>query len=96
MGCLHGFEIPFTLDIPSVLVCDKVTLTDKLMGDLASVYWAQFGKAGDPNDGDRPQWPRYDPSVDRQIHFTSAGVIVRTDTRNPRLDLSKRVWSGGQ
>jgi para-nitrobenzyl esterase len=48
MGTLHGFEIPFTLNIPSALVGDKVTPTDKVMGDLASAYWAQFGKTGDP------------------------------------------------
>ena len=45
MGTMHAFEIPFTLNIPGVLVgADKVTPTDKLMGDLTSAYWAQFGK----------------------------------------------------
>ena len=28
MGTLHGFEIPFTLDIPAALVGAKVTPTD--------------------------------------------------------------------
>ena len=93
MGTLHGFEIPFTLDIPSALVGDKVTPTDKAMGDLASAYWVQFGKTGDPNGGGRPNWPRYDPAVDRIIHFTNSGIIVGTDPLKLRLDLWERVWS---
>ena len=70
MGTPHGFEIPFTLDAPAALVGEKVTPTDKIMGDLASGYWAQFGKTGDPSGGDRPLWPRYDAAADRLIHFT--------------------------
>jgi hypothetical protein len=27
---VHGFEIPFTLDIPAAIVGDKVTPTDKI------------------------------------------------------------------
>ena len=51
LGTLHGFEIPFTLNSPAALVGDRVTATDKIMGDLASAYWAQFAKTGDPNVG---------------------------------------------
>lgn len=95
MGCLHGMEIPFTFDVPGALVGDKVTVTDKMMGDLTSAYWVQFGKTGDPNGDGRPLWPRYDPNVDRLLHFTNSGVIVGTDPLKARLDLWKRVWTRG-
>ena len=96
MGTMHAFEIPFTLNIPGVLVgADKVTPTDKIMGDLTSAYWAQFGKTGDPNGGGRPVWPRHDPAADRIMHFTNGGVIVGTDPLKPRVDLWQRVWSRG-
>jgi para-nitrobenzyl esterase len=52
MGTLHGFEIPFTTNIPSALVGDKVTATDKAMADIASGYWVQFWIDR------RPQWRR--------------------------------------
>jgi para-nitrobenzyl esterase len=93
MGTVHGFEIPFTLDIPAAIVGDKVTPTDKVMGDVASGYWAQFGKTGDPNGEGRPAWPRYDPALDSIIHFTNSGVIVGTDPLKPRLDLWQKVSS---
>jgi para-nitrobenzyl esterase len=92
MGTLYGFEIPFTLNIPSALVGDKLTPTDKEMGDLASAYWVHFAKTGNPNGGGRPEWPLYDPSVDRLIHFTNSGVIIGTDPLKPRLDLWEHVW----
>jgi para-nitrobenzyl esterase len=76
MGALHGFEIPFTMNIPAALTGEKTTPTDKAMGDLASAYWVQFGLTGDPNGSERPNWPRYDPAVDRLFHFTNSGLIV--------------------
>lgn len=96
MGCLHAMEIPFTLNVPAALVGDTVTPTDKLMGELASAYWVQFGKTGDPNGGGRPTWPRHDVAVDRLIHFTNSGVIIGTDPLKARIDLWQRVWSPGQ
>jgi para-nitrobenzyl esterase len=91
MGAPHGYEVPFAFDAPA-LVGEKVTPTDKVMGDVTSGYWVQFGKTGDPNGEGRPAWPRYDPAADRLIHFTNAGIIVGTDPLKPRLDLWERVW----
>jgi para-nitrobenzyl esterase len=51
-----------------------------------------IGKTGDPNGGNRPLWPKYDPELDRIFHFTNSGVIVGTDPLKPRLDLWLQVW----
>ena len=94
MGTLHGFEIPFTMDVPAALVgADKVTPTDKAMADMVSAYWVQFALTGDPNGGGRPLWPRHDPAVDRIMHFTNSGVIVGTDPLKSRLDLWQKLSS---
>ena len=93
MGTLHGFEIPFTMNVPGTLVGDKITRTDAAAADLVSGYWVQFGLTGDPNGGTRPLWPKHDPAVDRLMHFTNSGAIVGTDPIRPRLDLWQRVWS---
>jgi para-nitrobenzyl esterase len=94
-GALHGMEIPYVFCIPAAHVGDKVTPDDKWMGDLASGYWVQFAKTGDPNGGGRPLWPPHDPTVDRVINFTNSGVIVGTDPLRARLDLWERVLSEG-
>jgi para-nitrobenzyl esterase len=81
------------MDIRAALVgADKVTPTDKAMA-ASRAYWVQFGLTGDPNGSDRPVWPRYDPAVDRLIHFTNSGVIIGSDPLKARLDLWQRVWS---
>ncbi len=92
-GTLHAFEIPYVFNLPAAVVKDKVTADDKKMGDVASAYWVDFAKTGDPNGGRRPQWPRHEPSVDRIINFTNDGVVVGTDPIKARLDLWQRVWS---
>ena len=97
MGTLHGLEIPFVMNVPSALVGpDKVTPTDEAMAALTSAYWVYFGLTGDPNGGRLPNWPRYDPAVDRIIHFTNSGIIVGTDPLRPRLDLWRKVRSEGR
>jgi para-nitrobenzyl esterase len=94
MGALHGYEIPFAMNVPAALVGPKkVTPTDQAMADLVSAYWVSFGLTTDPNGGGRPMWPRHDRDVDRLLHFTNSGVIVGTDPLKPRLDLWQRVWT---
>jgi para-nitrobenzyl esterase len=73
-----------------------VTGDDKKMAELASAYWVSFAKTGDPNGGNRPQWPRHDPAVDKLINFTNNGVVVGPDPLKARLDLWRKVWSQGR
>jgi para-nitrobenzyl esterase len=95
-GALHGSEIPYVFNIPAEIVGDKATGDDKKMGELASAYWVSFAKTGDPNGGNRPQWPRYDPAVDQVIDFTNNGVVVGPDPLKAKLDLWRKVWSQDQ
>ncbi|NKL80687.1 carboxylesterase family protein [Rhizobium leguminosarum] len=91
-GTLHGFEIPYTFNIPNALVKDKVTPADWAMATLASDYWVEFARRGDPNGGSRPKWPHHDPFADRVIDFTNHGAKVGADPLKPRLDLWQRYW----
>jgi para-nitrobenzyl esterase len=94
MGALHGYEIPFALNVPAALVGQaKVTPTDRASADLISAYWVSFGLTTDPNGGGRPMWPQHDRMVDRLIHFTNSGAIVGTDPLKGRLDLWERLWN---
>ncbi len=94
-GTLHGFEIPYTMNIPAGIVGpDKVTDADRRMAELASAYWTSFAKTGELNGGDRPNWPRHDPAVDRIINFTNRGVTVGPDPYRAGLDLTARAADG--
>jgi len=93
-GTPHGFEIPYTFDIPAVLVGDKVTASDRAMGDIASAYWVSFAKTGDPNGEGRPLWPRHEPAANSVINFTNEGVMVGPDPLRARLDLWQKVFEG--
>jgi para-nitrobenzyl esterase len=95
-GTPHGFEIPYTFNIPDALVGDKVTAADRAMGELASAYWVSFAKTGDPNGGDRPPWPRHEPAVNRVINFTNTGASTGPDPLKNRLDLWQTVWRSGR
>ena len=92
-GALHGSEIPYIFNIPAEAVGDKVTGDDKKMAELASAYWVSFARTGDPNGGNRPQWPRHDPAADNVFDFTNNGVVVGPDPIKARLDLWRKVWS---
>jgi len=92
-GTLHGFEIPYTMDLPAAIVGNKVTDDDKKMGVLASAYRVSFAKSGDPNGGGRPQWPKYDPKAnDAVFNFGNAGTGVGADALKARLDLWASIY----
>jgi para-nitrobenzyl esterase len=94
-GAPHGFEIPYVFNIPAAIVgAAKVTPADKAMGQLASAYWVEFAKIGDPNGPGLPEWPRHGPSTDRLMTFSSAGAAMQPDPLKARLDLWAEVWGG--
>jgi para-nitrobenzyl esterase len=90
-GTLHAFEIPYTMNIPAALTGDKTTPDDRAMGALASAYWVDFAKAGNPNGAGRVDWPRHRAGVERVMHFTNDGAVVGTDPFQKRLDLVERA-----
>ncbi|WP_449567260.1 carboxylesterase/lipase family protein [Lelliottia nimipressuralis] len=92
-GALHGLEIPYTLNIPRALVKDKVTGDDIDMAHIASAYWVNFARTGDPNAPGLLLWPRYSPSEDVLMNFTQDGVIVGSDPEKARLDIVEKLYS---
>jgi len=84
---MHAFEIPYTFSIPAALVGDKVTDTDKAMGQMASAYWVSFGKTGDPNGGKLVKWPKFDAAARAYLDFTDAGPVAKEGLRRQACDV---------
>jgi para-nitrobenzyl esterase len=80
------------LDVVSALMKDKVSEANLAMARTISGYWVDFVKAGDPNGGCRPAWPRYDPATGEVLSVTNAGVTFGPDPLKAGLDLWRAVW----
>jgi para-nitrobenzyl esterase len=93
-GATHGAEVPFAFDMVSALFRDKASEADLAMARTMSGYWIDFVKAGDPNSGGRPVWPRYDPATGDVLNFTNAGVCFDPDPLKAQLDVWRAVWEG--
>jgi para-nitrobenzyl esterase len=63
--------------------------------DWPAPYSVAFGKIGDPNGDDRPEWPLHDPSAYRVITSLTPGVVGVPDPQKARLDLWKKVFDKG-
>jgi para-nitrobenzyl esterase len=86
-GAPHATEIPFVFDTVRARYGDQLTPADEKIAQQANAYWATFAKAGDPNGGGRPQWPRYNAQADEILDFTNNGVVACKDPWKARLDL---------
>jgi para-nitrobenzyl esterase len=91
-GATHGIEIVYAFDAVGALFKDAATPADLDMARMASGYWVDFIKTGNPNGGGRPEWPRYDPAKREVLDFTNAGAKVGVDPVRERLDLWREVW----
>ena len=92
-GALHASEVPFAFDTVSEAFGDAATAEDEAMADTMSGYWVDFARAGDPNGGDRPRWPRYTAAEDVILELGVGGPVARPDPRRERLDLVERLAS---
>jgi para-nitrobenzyl esterase len=91
-GAAHAEEVPYMFQ--TVEVGQKGTTTDKdrQMAKRFSGYIANFVKTGDPNGGDLPAWPRFDPSQFDLMNFTlHDGPVFGPDPRAARVKLIERV-----
>ena len=57
------------------------TPQDQAVVEFLQRYWTRFATAGDPNGGDDPSWPAYDPLTDPYLEIAAApstGAGLRT------------------
>jgi para-nitrobenzyl esterase len=89
LGACHALELPFVFE---TLDSARDFVSDSAPADLAaSVHaaWVRFASTGDPNGGDLPQWPRYDPDTRAVMDFGA----TRTLLHDPG-GLQRQLWDG--
>lgn len=59
---------------------------DQVQALHAVTYWTNFAKAGDPNGGGEPAWPRYAAASDQLLEFTNAGPVGKVSPHKERWD----------
>ena len=59
---------------------------DQVQATHAVTYWTNFAKAGDPNGGGEPAWPRYTLATDQLLEFANAGPVGKVSPHRERWD----------
>ena len=80
-GSSHGAEVAFVfgaLDRPGSAYSDA----DRKASDMIQRYWTNFARTGNPNGGDLPPWPAFDPVSARFLEFTQDGPVANSKLRS--------------
>jgi carboxylesterase type B len=56
-------------------------------GGTSPGVWANFEKTGNPNGGNLPVWPKFDPEKRAYLDFTNAGPVAKEGLRRAVCDL---------
>lgn len=89
LGAYHGAEIPYVFDTHDDWL--PTTSADREVGHTMTGYWLRFAATGDPNAGDAPTWPAWDPSAAEIMDFGDAASA----SRHPDMELC-RVLAGDE
>lgn len=91
-GAAHAHEVPYLFQTVEVVEGEATTENDRQMAQWFSGYIANFVKTGDPNGGDLPAWPLFDPAAFELMHFTlDDGPVFEPDPRAARVELVERA-----
>lgn len=72
-GAAHASDIPFFFHTQAIKYGAATTSRDNAVGQTISDAVVAFARTGDPNGGDLPAWPRYDPAADVIMDFAADG-----------------------
>ena len=91
VGAAHGSEIPYVFGTLSIAAraanAPKYDSVDTAVSEQMQQYWTNFAKAGDPNGGSLPRWPKFDPTARAYIDLTATGPVAREGLRREACDL---------
>jgi para-nitrobenzyl esterase len=87
-GAPHAAEIPFVFGTLAVWQSMRnYNESDQQYAVQMQEYWVNFAKTGDPNGGNLPRWPKFDPTARAYLDFTDAGPVAKEGLRRSICDL---------
>lgn len=90
-GAFHTAEVPYVLN-NLAMSPRPFTADDRRLADLASSYWVNFAKSGEPNGPGLPRWlPAAESGMTMQLDTHSR--MVPAVTSDSRLEFFKELWS---
>lgn len=88
IGMIHGAEFFYVLN--NLRVRDLPwTDTDRKVADVASSYWTNFAKTGDPNGAGLARWPAYSVKEDQLMNI---GDVQRAEPVQNKAGLDFLSW----
>ncbi|WP_084579168.1 carboxylesterase/lipase family protein [Sphingomonas azotifigens] len=75
-GAGHATDIPFFFDNAAIKYGAATTPRDGQVGKTISAYLVHFARAGDPNGGGLPHWPRFTVQGDELLDFAADGKAI--------------------
>jgi para-nitrobenzyl esterase len=86
-GAVHGADVEYvfgTLAKPPEGTFNDV---DRMISEAMQEYWTNFAKTGDPNGGQLPRWPKFDPAARAYLEFRDSGAFSGQGLRRPFCDV---------
>jgi para-nitrobenzyl esterase len=91
-GSSHGAEVAYvfgTLNRPGNTIAFGDS--DRKASDIIQQYWTNFAKTGNPNGGNLPVWPKFEPTSAKFLEFTAEGPVVNEKLRSSHCGVF-REW----
>ena len=82
-GPAHGAEVAYVFGRLNANATDA----DKTLSAAMQIYWTNFAKAGDPNGGGAPAWPKFDNASRGYMSFLESGPAAGEGLRRAYCEL---------
>jgi para-nitrobenzyl esterase len=86
-GAVHGDDVQYVFGTLAKPPEGRFNDVDRTISDTMQQYWTNFAKTGDPNGGQLPRWPKFDPAARAYLEFRDSGAVSGQGLRRPFCDV---------